>query len=170
MFSQTSEYALRTIVYLASNQGQPAITEDIAKATRVPRGYLSKVLQTLGRAGLVTSHRGLHGGFVLTHAPQTISVLDVINAVDPLQRIETCPLGIKSHGKKLCPLHRRMDDALAQVEKAFAESTIATLLSETTTSKPLCSEENTATRKKPAQPRAPIQIGPVARPNNRSIR
>ena len=63
---------------------------------------------------------------------------DVIEAVDPIQRIRTCPLGLKAHGAKLCPLHRRLDDALALVESAFRESTVGDLLREPTKSKPLC--------------------------------
>ncbi len=48
MFSQTAEYALRAVVYLASQPGTPRTTQEIAKATQVPTGYLSKVMQSLG--------------------------------------------------------------------------------------------------------------------------
>jgi Rrf2 family nitric oxide-sensitive transcriptional repressor len=62
----------------------------------------------------------------------------VIETVDPIQRIRTCPLGLKAHGTKLCPLHRRLDDALALVETAFRESTVGDMLREPTKRKPLC--------------------------------
>jgi len=52
VISQTAEYALRSVVYLGSQAGQPVTTQRIAAATQVPAGYLSKVLQGLGRAGL----------------------------------------------------------------------------------------------------------------------
>ncbi len=138
MFSQTTEYALRAIVWLAAHSAEPQTTLQIAAATRVPAGYLSKVLQALGRAHLVNSQRGLYGGFTLTRPAKTIRVLEVVNAVDPIRRIETCPLGLKSHGKELCALHRRLDDAIAHIENAFSESTIADLLAEPSTSQPLC--------------------------------
>ncbi len=138
MFSQTTEYALRAIVWLAAHGGEPQTTLQIAAATRVPAGYLSKVLQALGRARLVSSQRGLYGGFTLTRSAETIRVLEVVNAVDPIRRIETCPLGLKSHGKELCALHRRLDSAIAHIETAFAESTIADLLAERSSSSPLC--------------------------------
>ncbi|MEX0585227.1 MAG: transcriptional regulator, partial [Pirellulales bacterium] len=57
---------------------------------------------------------------------------------DPVQRIHSCPLGLKSHGTNLCPMHRRLDDAMAQVEAAFRGSTVQELLDEPTRSKPLC--------------------------------
>jgi hypothetical protein len=67
-----------------------------------------------------------------------MSVLDVINIVEPIQRIRTCPLGISAHGSHLCPLHKRLDAAMAIVESAFRESSIGDLLSEPSRSKPLC--------------------------------
>ena len=138
MFSQTAEYALRIVVYLASLKGQPATIRQIAGVTRVPEGYLAKVLQSLSRAKILSSQRGLHGGSTLSRSAGQISVYDVIEAVAPLPRITTCPLGLKSHGVNLCPLHRRLDDAMASVERAFRDSTIADLLAEPTTSTPLC--------------------------------
>ena len=138
MLSQTTEYALRAMVHLADQSEESLTTPQIAKATQVPVGYLAKVLGSLARAGLVRSQRGLHGGFVIALAPEQITVLDVINAVDPIQRITTCPLGLKAHGKRLCPLHKRLDNAMAQVETAFANSTLADLLADPSPSKPLC--------------------------------
>ena len=138
MISQTAEYALRAIAHISSQPEEAQTTQQIADATRVPLPYLSKVLQALARAGLIHSQRGLHGGIRLLRSPETLSVYDVVQAVDPLQRIMTCPLGLEAHGAHLCPLHRRLDDAFLQVEQAFRESTIADLLREPSTSKPLC--------------------------------
>ena len=138
MISQTAEYALRAVAHLCSRPDEAQTTQQIANATRVPLPYLSKVLQALTRAGLLQPLRGLHGGFKLLGEPETLSVYDVVQAVDPFQRIITCPLGLEAHGTHLCPLHRRLDDAFLQVEQAFRESTIADLLREPSTSKPLC--------------------------------
>jgi Rrf2 family protein len=142
MFSQTAEYALRAVVYLASQEGTPRTTQEIATATKVPTGYLSKVMQGLGRKRLVQSQRGLHGGFTLARPPQELTVLDVIQAVDPIQRIRACPLGIKGH-INLCPLHRRLDHAMKLVEDALQKSSIAELLAEPERARgipiPLCS-------------------------------
>lgn len=138
MLSQTVEYALRAIVYLASESPDARTNEQIAKATRVPQAYLSKLMQTLSRAGLAKSQRGVHGGFTLVKDPEELTILDIVNAVDPIQRIQTCPLGLKAHGVRLCPLHRRLDDALASVEQAFRDTTVAEVLAEPSESVPLC--------------------------------
>ncbi len=139
MISQTAEYALRAVAALASAKpGESLITQRLAESTKVPAGYLSKVLQSLGRAGLVKSTRGLGGGFVLTRSPAEITIFDVVQAVDPLQRIRTCPLGLAAHGVRLCPLHKRLDDAMKNVEDAFRTSTLAEILAEPSESIPLC--------------------------------
>ena len=87
-------------------------------------------MQNLTRKGLVRSQRGVRGGFLLAKPPEDITILDVVNAVDPIQRIRSCPLELKSHGVRLCPLHFRMDRALAMVEDAFRKSTLAEILAE----------------------------------------
>jgi Rrf2 family nitric oxide-sensitive transcriptional repressor len=142
MFSQTAEYALRAVVYLASQGDTPRTTQEIAAATQVPTGYLAKVMQGLGRAHLVQSQRGLHGGFILARPAEELTVLDVLQAVDPIQRIRTCPLGLKGH-INLCPLHRRLDNAMKMVEDALRQSSIAELLTEPERARgipiPLCS-------------------------------
>jgi Rrf2 family transcriptional regulator, nitric oxide-sensitive transcriptional repressor len=138
MISQTAEYALRAIVTLGSSPDRPVTTQQIAARTRVPAGYLSKVLQALGKAGLVEAQRGLHGGFILARPLNELTVLDVINAVDPLKRIDRCPLGRKSHRQQMCSLHRRLDEGIALVEGLFGETTIGQLIAEHAPGRSLC--------------------------------
>jgi DNA-binding IscR family transcriptional regulator len=67
-----------------------------------------------------------------------LTILEVVNAVEPIQRIRTCPLGLAAHGTHLCPLHRRVDNALALMEQAFEKTTLAEVLAEPSRSIPLC--------------------------------
>ena len=67
MLSQSVEYALRAVVYLAC-EGEPRMTAQVAEATQVPAAYLSKVLQGLSRAGIVRSQRGIGGGMSWSHS------------------------------------------------------------------------------------------------------
>jgi Rrf2 family transcriptional regulator, nitric oxide-sensitive transcriptional repressor len=138
MFSKTVEYALRAVVHLAHEAPASRTTAQIADATQVPRDYLTKILQGLARGGVVATQRGVGGGVTLGRDPAELTILDVVNAVEPIRRITTCPLGLKTHGVRLCPLHRRVDDAMALVEKAFGGTTLAEVLAEPTTSVPLC--------------------------------
>ncbi len=138
MISQTAEYALRAIVYLSMNPSSAFTTQKISVATKVPPAYLSKVMQALVKADLVHSQRGCGGGFALSKTPDKISALEILNAVDPIQRIRHCPLGLKSLGTTLCALHKRIDDATAIIEQSFAETSIQDILSRPTQSIPLC--------------------------------
>ena len=147
MFSQTVEYALRAMVVLASRPhsrpGLPLTSHNIAVDSRVPPDYLIKVLQSLARSGLVTSQRGKNGGHLLTRSAAEINILEIVNAVDPICRIRTCPLDL--HGENLCPLHRKMDDALASTESAFRSTSLAELLVGPIEGRPLCLETVAAT-------------------------
>jgi len=130
MFSQTSEYALRAVAWMAGRPDSVHKTGEIAQGTGVPLSYLSKVLQTLARADLVRSVRGAAGGYELARSPEELTVLSVVQAVDPIRRIERCPLGVACHRDSLCKLHRALDEAMAHVEACLREATIASMLSD----------------------------------------
>ncbi|MEP6755766.1 MAG: Rrf2 family transcriptional regulator [Chthonomonadales bacterium] len=138
MISQTAEYALRAVAHLAQHRDEPRTAQQISDATLVPVHYLSKVLQNLVRGGILQTQRGLHGGCLLLKSPEELTIFEIVDAVDPLKRIRTCPLGIVQHGSHLCPLHLRLDKVYAQVEASFKESTLADILNEPSSSTPLC--------------------------------
>src|SRR4051794_4467025 len=102
MFSQTAEYALRAVVFLAKEPERQRTAHEIADAMSVPSDYLAKVMRQLVRAGLVRGQRGKSGGFVLVRPLGETSVLEVMNAVDPIRRIKSCPLGLVEHREKMC--------------------------------------------------------------------
>ena len=138
MFSQTTEYALRAIVWLAQQEFADAIgNKKIAEGTLVPETYLAKILQQLNKAGLVNSRRGVGGGFALAYEPEEITVLDVINAVDPLDRFDACPLNLKSHAKRRCRMHASLDDAMESVEAVFSQTSIAEIVADNTRPTPM---------------------------------
>jgi Rrf2 family protein len=168
-WSQTAEYALRAVVCLADHPGEALTTAAIAGHTHVPSNYLSKVLQTLARGGLVTARRGLRGGFTLSRPATAMSVLDVVNAVDPVRRIHECPLGAAGHGRQLCPLHRRMDDALAQLERAFADIAIGELV-KAGKADPLCREPRLLQLERPGREARPPKKASGRQRNDRRIR
>jgi Rrf2 family transcriptional regulator, nitric oxide-sensitive transcriptional repressor len=149
MFSQTVEYALRAVTYLAQNCEAACTTEQIAKATSVPQAYLAKVLQSLLRSGITQSQRGIKGGIRLARSAEELSMLDVVQAVDPIKRIDHCPLPtegeeINGHSIRnreahaLCPLHQKLDEALGAVESLFRTTTLHHLVEASKAGNPLC--------------------------------
>src|ERR1041385_7919026 len=130
MLSRTAEYALRAVVWLSDHPESLVTGQAIAAATQVPSDYLAKVMQGLVRAGLVEAQRGKKGGFSLASKPDDITILDVINAVEPVRRIRSCPLGLPGH-ESLCPLHRSLDNIAGQLERAYGAIRIGDLLRST---------------------------------------
>ena len=119
MISQTIEYSLRAVVFLAFHHGQSITVQHVSERARIPAPYLSKLMQGLVRGGLVRSQRGVGGGFALTREPSEITAWDVVQAVDPIKRIESCPLGIEGHSGKLCLLHHRLDKCSLPLSRPF---------------------------------------------------
>lgn len=137
MLSKTAEYALRAVVSLASFPEQHFSGEALAEKTQVPRSYLHRVLQDLASAGLVHSRSGPGGGYELSRSAEQVTILDVVNAVHPIERIRHCPLGLRSH-TTLCPLHQELDRAYAKTEAAFRDVKLSDIIDAASDAFPLC--------------------------------
>lgn len=124
LLSEACEYGLRAVVWMAQRPDELHKTKDIAEGIEAASGYLVKVLQELTKAGILTARRGSQGGFMLRSDPSVLTALDVINAIDALERINSCPLQMDSHVMSLCPIHRKIDDAMGMIESSFRELTI----------------------------------------------
>lgn len=127
MFTQTTDYALRAIAHLATCANFESTIPEMAEAIQVNAPYLRKVVDKLRDAEIVVAQRGRGGGISLAIAPEQLTMLDVVNATDPIERIGKCPLGLPDH-IKLCPLHAELDDALARIEQVLRSRTIGELL------------------------------------------
>ena len=121
LLSEASEYALRAVVWCARYPDRTFKVREIAESTRAAPGYLAKVLQSLAKADILHAQRGSRGGFRLNRDPATLTALEVIQAVDPIERIQSCPLESNETGMLLCPLHKRIDEVVNALEKAFLE-------------------------------------------------
>lgn len=108
MFSNSSKYALKAVLYLAvnSDEANKILAKNISKAINVPPAYLAKLLQELSKYNIVSSMRGPNGGFYLTESNTEISLIEIVNVIDGDNRLNTCLLSAHSCDKeKPCPLH-----------------------------------------------------------------
>ena len=128
MLSTTAEYALRIMIHLTEADGEQCTSEEISEATNIPSDYTVKVLQWLGKKDLVLGYRGRRGGFQLSCNPKKITLLDVVNVIDPLERIHECPLGREAHKNALCPLHKRIDDVISMLQESLGEMTLTSVI------------------------------------------
>jgi Rrf2 family protein len=124
---------------LALAPGELIPTSMLADRTKVPANYLAKVLQQLAGANLIKGRRGVGGGYMLAKPADQINLLEVIQVVGDLHRIDCCPLGLQGHGTNLCPLHKAMDNAAAAVIKMLDGVTLKSLVEDSRcANKPLC--------------------------------
>jgi Rrf2 family protein len=89
--SRKIDYGLRAMIYLAGRPpGERLSFREIARRIDVPEDFLAKILRTLADAGLVASWRGSGGGYGLGRPAESISFLDVIEAIEGPVRINVC--------------------------------------------------------------------------------
>lgn len=107
MLTQTGEYALRAMVYMArKGEGVFCGVKDIAAATDVPANYLAKILQQLARAGVLESQKGFGGGFRVARKLSRITLMDVIDPLERVDKFRQCVLGQRlCNDEVACPLH-----------------------------------------------------------------
>lgn len=97
--SRKIDYGLRAMIHLAGRPaGERTPFREIARRVGVPEDFLAKILRTLADAGLVASYRGSGGGYGLARPPETISFLDVIEAIEGPVRINVCLDGTDEGG------------------------------------------------------------------------
>src|SRR3989338_6157285 len=98
IYSKTSEYAIRSLAYLASRSWPSYATlGEVSKNTQVPQAYIAKIFQCLVGCGILKSHRGPTGGFYLAVDPSKLSLLQVIEAVDDpsVSAFSGCVMGLE---------------------------------------------------------------------------
>lgn len=119
MFSKTCEYAIRAMIYIAQqtrNGGRVGIKQ-IATGIDSPEHFIAKILQELGRKGLVASMKGPTGGFYLEKASLNRSLADIVTAVDGDQLFLGCGLGLKQCSEtNPCPIHFKFKKVRKEVQ------------------------------------------------------
>ncbi len=117
--SRGAEYAIRGLLYLAMQpEGKISFIEEISVAQEVPKAYLAKIFQTLGKKGFVKSYRGPDGGFALTKPASEICLLDAIEALEGPIHFNECLIHEGyCHRDEMCPIH----DVWIKAQKQFLE-------------------------------------------------
>ena len=97
--TRAADYAVRVMMHMAAlPPGARTSRAELAEAADCPEQFLSKVLQSLTRAGLIASHRGNTGGFEMPETHRGVTMLDVIEAIEGPVRLNLC-----IHSDQACP-------------------------------------------------------------------
>jgi Rrf2 family transcriptional regulator, iron-sulfur cluster assembly transcription factor len=130
LLSQTSEHALRAVIYLAQQpRGRPIPAEELARALGAPANYLSKTLNVLAKQGVLGSVRGPRGGFWLEIPPESLTLAQVTGIFEETRRNPICLMGGRpctDHAP--CHLHFRWKALRGQTEAPLRETTVAELV------------------------------------------
>jgi Rrf2 family protein len=129
LITRETDYAVRTIVYLAKDPDQVASATEIAKAMHIPKSFLAKILQRLVRCGMLTSSRGASGGFRLIKKASEISLLDILTAFQGPAGINTCAVDKKRCKlSSTCAVHPIWVDIRKEVEARLKRETIEKII------------------------------------------
>ena len=92
-FSASTTHALRAMAWLAAHPGEDAVLgRDLARKLKIPPDYLSKVLATLARSGVLHAVRGAKGGYRLARAPERIKLVEVVSPFEGKRARSGCLL------------------------------------------------------------------------------
>ncbi len=130
IFSKSTEYAIRVLVYLVMNSSESNKVEvpRLASHLGFPEPYLRKVLQTLAKNRFIGSAKGPKGGFYATEKTLSVTLLSIIDLFDGLSFFDTCGLGLhECNEEKPCPIHSQYQIIKGNLYKLLSEKTIETM-------------------------------------------
>lgn len=137
LYGAGAEYALHSLSLLMA-RSEPASVRDLARFQGLPERFLAKLFVRLQKAGLVQAAEGVAGGYMLARAPEQISVLDVLTAVDPGRVLFACSEIRRNctlfDGKPptwstagMCGIHRFMREAEQELRNNLAATSLEEL-------------------------------------------
>ena len=133
IFSKKCEYGMQAILYLAvQGKGTLVSSDEISKILKIPREFISKILQSLRKSGLIYSTKGKAGGFGLAIDPSRIKLIDVVVAIDGLGIFDSCVLGFpECSPTHPCPVHETWGVLRTQTYDMLTKETIDKLKEKT---------------------------------------
>jgi Rrf2 family protein len=127
VFSKTCEYALRAVFFIAHRtaKGGKVGIKEIAEGIGSPEYFLAKILQDLGRKGIVQSAKGPKGGFYIDEPSRQRTLADVVRAVDGEGLFTGCGLGLEYCSEiNPCPLHFQFKEIRNQIFVMLRDTSI----------------------------------------------
>jgi Rrf2 family transcriptional regulator, iron-sulfur cluster assembly transcription factor len=127
MFSKSCEYAIRAAIYIsAEGSAEKKVgIADISQHIEAPKHFTAKILQILTRNKIVSSQKGVNGGFYLDKNQNNIPIIEIVNATDGNALFSGCGLGLKvCSDLEPCPLHEKFKAIRTNIRTMMEESTI----------------------------------------------
>lgn len=128
MLSKSSTYAIRAVLFLSSNSSEAIkySPRAIAESINIPAPFLAKTLQELTKRNIISSRKGRNGGFYLTDDDRLNTLMPIVNAIDGLDKFESCSLGLTICGNENpCPIHHLIYPLKNKLIEELNQKTIA---------------------------------------------
>ena len=122
--SKKADYGLIAMKHLAQHSEVSVSAREIAAQYQIPTELLAKVLQRLARKGLLVSQQGINGGYILAKHPATISIVDVIEALEGPISITPCERGDDCHQLERCSVKDPLARIKAKVVSVLGDTSI----------------------------------------------
>ncbi len=127
--SRSTGYALLAVGYIAKHQGKGVVlSQNVSREYDIPLEYLLKILQQLVRANVLRSKRGPRGGFSLAKAPNKITMLEIIEAVDGPLTGELNLTEQAGNEKYAVKAEQTYNKAISQARGVFQKTKVSALL------------------------------------------
>ena len=131
MITRETDYAIRATLYLAQQQDptRSVSTSELSEEMAIPYRFLRKIVSKLVAAELVMSRRGKGGGLSLAREPQRISLMEIIQAVDPeTLLLNRCLTDVTRCDRALyCGIHMELSRMQEQLDAGLAAVTLASI-------------------------------------------
>jgi len=124
---EAASLGLHAAVILAGNSDRPISARELAEKLGASEAHLSKVMQRLVRAGLVNSTRGPKGGFMLDRAAESVSLLEVYEAIEGPLKPASCLFGTPVCGRGACIFGRYLEEFDARFRDYLANAKLSEL-------------------------------------------
>ncbi len=129
--SKRGDYVIRAALCLARayESGEQRKIREVVAEMEVPRTYASQILARLVHAKLASAKAGKDGGYRLVRSPESVSLLEVVEAGEGPLRAERCALGNgPCRWDTVCPLHETWGAATAALRATLAQTSLAALV------------------------------------------
>lgn len=127
MFSKSCEYAIRAAIYIAAEgtMDKKVGIDEICNHIEAPKHFTAKILQILTRNKIISSQKGVNGGFYLDKDQPKMTLIQIVSAIDGDLLFTRCGLGLKECSEEEpCPLHDRFKGLRAGIKKMLEDATI----------------------------------------------
>ena len=128
-FSKACEYGIQATLYIATRDDRRIGIKEIASELHIPVHFRAKILQALSEKNVLTSFKGVHGGFTLQRDPSRIFIINIVEAIDGLDFFDKCILGFPGCGTgKPCPVHDHWGEVREGIRSMLSNDSLAHLL------------------------------------------